>query len=78
MCNCTADGLRNPDCNVSITTRQVCQDEVLIAITSDSNDLKSALSFESGTTYYLISEFNSYYYHEKNSTLAFCKIITES
>ena len=44
------------DCTPVTTTRQICHDEVLIAITSDSNTLRSALSFSAGTTYYLISE----------------------
>ena len=57
QCNCTADGIENPDCSASTTIRQVCQDEVLLTITLDSKDLDSALSFEPGTTLYLISEF---------------------
>ena len=56
MCNCNAEGVENPDCSASTTIRQVCQDEVRIAITFNSKDLASALSFEPGT-YYLISEF---------------------
>ena len=50
-------GVEDPDCEPSITTRQICQDEVLITITLDSDNLGNALSFEPGTTYYLISEF---------------------
>jgi hypothetical protein len=56
MCDCNAEGVENPDCQVSTTTRQVCQDEVLLKITVNSNELTSALSFELGM-YYLISEF---------------------
>ena len=48
-----------PNCNVTVTTRQICQDEVHIEITFDSKNLNSALSFEPGTTYYLISEFHT-------------------
>ena len=57
MCDCNAEGVENPDCGASITIRHVCQDEVHITITSDSNNLNSALSFEEATTYYLISKF---------------------
>ena len=56
MCDCNATGVDNPDCRVSTTTRQVCQDEVLMTITTASSELTSALSFEPGT-YYFISEF---------------------
>lgn len=54
MCDCNAEGVENPDC--TNTVRQVCFDEVQLAITTNSKDLDSALSFEPGT-YYLISEF---------------------
>ena len=56
MCDCNATGVEKPDCTVSTTIRQVCQDEVHITITLNSKDLASALSFEPGT-YYLISKF---------------------
>lgn len=44
-------------CLPTTTTRQICQDEVLIEITSVSKDLNSALSFNPGETYYFISKF---------------------
>ena len=56
MCDCNATGVDSPDCNPSTTVRQVCQDEVHMTITANSNDLAGALSFQLGT-YYLISEF---------------------
>ena len=56
MCDCNATGVDNPDCSATTTTRQVCQDEVLMTITTASNELASALSFEPGI-YYFISEF---------------------
>ena len=55
MCDCNATGGDNPDCSASIT-RLVCQDEVLLKITTSSIDLSGALNFEPGI-YYLISEF---------------------
>ena len=55
MCDCNATGVEAPDCRATTTTRQVCQDEVHISMTLNSNDLASALSFEPGI-YYLISE----------------------
>ena len=57
MCDCNAEGVENPDCTASTTTRHVCQDEVHFTITSDSKNLNSALDFEEATTYYLISKF---------------------
>jgi hypothetical protein len=56
MCDCNTEGVENPDCSSSTTTQQVCQDEVLLTITVNSNELAGALNFEPGT-YYLISEF---------------------
>ena len=56
MCDCNATGVDNPDCSATTTTRQVCQDEVIMTITTASNELVSALSFEPGI-YYFISEF---------------------
>jgi hypothetical protein len=44
-------------CIPTTTTRQVCQDEVQLEITSSSQHLISALSFSPGETYYFISEF---------------------
>ena len=44
-------------CLPKTTTRQICQDEVIIQITSVSKELNSALSFNPGETYYFISEF---------------------
>ena len=62
-CDCNATGVENPNCDPDITTRQICQDEVIIEITFDSKDNPSALSFEPDTTYYLISKFDKLGYH---------------
>ena len=58
QCNCAADGIQvaEGDCNPDLDVRQVCQDEVRLSITSDSSELASALSFNPGTTYYLMSK----------------------
>jgi hypothetical protein len=39
--------------------KQVCHDQVLLAIRTDSNTLNSALSFSAGKTYYLISKWEN-------------------
>ena len=56
-CDCNAIGVDYADCTPSITTRQICQDEVIIAIKSASSELPDALSFQPDTTYYFISEY---------------------
>ena len=60
-CNCSAATqtatFSMEECMAGLTTRAICQDEVIIAITYNSNTLNSALSFEPNTTYYLISEY---------------------
>lgn len=62
-CNCSASSVMTTmnstasKCDPNdITVRHVCQDEVLLDITLDSKTLKSALSFQENTTFYLISE----------------------
>ena len=61
-CNCSAatqtTTFSMEECMAGLTTRAVCQDEVIIAIMYNSNTLNSALSFEPDTTYYLISEYH--------------------
>ena len=58
QCKCNATGIQVEagDCDPALDIRQVCQNEIELSITSTSNDLDSAIKFEPGTKYYLMSE----------------------
>ena len=57
-CNCSAAvaTANTRECDPISTVRQICQDEVILDITVNSENLDSALSFQQDTTFYLISE----------------------
>ena len=56
-CNCySSAAVNSSECDSTTTVRHICQDEVLLDITLNSENLNSALSFQQNTTFYLISE----------------------
>ena len=57
-CNCRAAmaTMNSRECDPTTTARHICQDEVFLDITLNSEHLNSALSFQPNTTFYLISE----------------------